>query len=194
MPNQDLNEILILAETEASPMGLTVVDTKLSQQGKRRILEITICRKGGRIALSDCEELSRKLDKLFDEQVPPILDGSSYMLEVQSPGLDRQLKNEREFEIFAGEEIEVKIKDPQPGLGDFITGKLHSLQNGKLKVDNPKPVITKGNAPKKNKPKPTVELPESVELDFNRVSTVRLSPAELQIEADSDQEIPVELD
>ena len=159
-------------------MGLTVVDIKVSQLGKRRTLEITICRKGGRISLSDCEDLSRKIDTVLDEQVPPLLEGS-YLLEVQSPGLDRQLKSEREISIFSGEEVEVKTKDAQPMLGDFFSGKLHSLENGLLKIEQPKPVQTPGNKSKKAKSKAAaVVLPESVELDWSRVSSVRLHPAE----------------
>lgn len=183
---QNLSEILKLAEDQATPIGLTIVDIRLTQQGKRRILEVTICRKGGRISLDDCEELSRRLDKAMDEADPPVLEGS-FILDVQSPGLERQLKTEREFAIFAGDEVEVKIKDPKPGLGDFISGKLHSLSNGTLKIGNPRPIISKENLPKKSKAKAALaqqEYPSSVELDFNRVSSVKLKAPEIMEDLD----------
>lgn len=183
---QNLSEILKLAEDQATPIGLTIVDIRLTQQGKRRILEVTICRKGGRISLDDCEELSRRLDKAMDEADPPVLEGS-FMLDVQSPGLERQLKTEREFAIFAGDEVEVKIKDPKPGLGDYISGNLHSLSNGTLKIDNPRPIISKENLPKKSKAKAALaqqEYPSSVDLDFNRVSSVKLKAPEITEDLD----------
>ena len=185
---QNLSEILTLAENEASPLGLTIVDIRLTQQGKRRILEVTICRKGGRISLDDCEEISRRLDKAMDEQDPPLLEGS-FMLDVQSPGLERQLKTEREFAIFVGDDVEVKIKDPKPGLGDYITGRLNSLSNGTLKIDNPRPIISKENLPKKGKAKAALaqqEYPASVDLDFSRVSSVKLKAPEITGDFDGD--------
>jgi ribosome maturation factor RimP len=175
---QKLLEIQKLAEIEAAPMGLTVVDTKLSQQGKRRTLEVTICRKGGRISLSDCEELSRKLDKTLEEHVPPIIEGS-YMLEVQSPGLDRQLKTEREFEIFLGEQVEVSTKESIPALGVTFIGTLQSKDGEKLVITAPKPVPTGSKQSKKSKAKtPAVEIPESVTIEWTKVAQVRLHPPE----------------
>lgn len=43
---QKIDQILKLAEDLAAPLGFMVVDVRLSQEGKRRSLEVTICRKG----------------------------------------------------------------------------------------------------------------------------------------------------
>lgn len=175
---QKLPEILKIAESEAAPMGLSVVETRLAQAGKRRTLEVTICRKGGRISLDDCEELSRKLEKVLDEQTPPLIEGS-FMLEVQSPGLERQLKSEREFEIFAGEQVEVKTKEAIPPLGDSFSGKLESLTEGVLTISNPQLIKTTGTSKKKAKASATqVELPEAISLEWSKVLKVKLRAVE----------------
>ncbi len=177
---QNLEQILNLAETEAQAMGLAVLDLRFSQQGRRRTLEITIFRKGGRVSLNDCEELSRKLDKLFDAQEPPLVEGA-YLLEVQSPGLDRVLKSEREFRLLRGELVEVKSKDQIEHLGFSFKGRLGSCFQGVLEITNPEPMLNESKKQKKKLkvPEPQIALPESLSLDLTRVSHVRLYLSEL---------------
>ena len=58
------------------------------------------------ITINDCETVSRKLSDLLDQKdfIP-----DSYILEVSSPGLGRQLKKEKHFEKSIGEEVELKL-------------------------------------------------------------------------------------
>ena len=173
---QKLPEILKIAEAEAAPMGLTVVETRFSQQGKRRTLEVTICRKGGRVSLDDCEELSRRLDQTLEELTPPLIEGS-YMLEVQSPGLERQLKSEREFEIFSGEQVEVKTKEAVSALGDTFTGMLQSLSGGVLTIREPQPVkqpVLSRKKANKTSSETAAQIPELISLEWSKVLRVRL--------------------
>lgn len=174
---QKIEEILKLAEELASQLGFTVVDVRLSQEGKRRALEVTICRKGGRLSLTDCEDLSRKLDKELDEQSPPLIDGA-FVLNVQSPGLERQLKTDREFEVFAGEQVEVQTKEKIPSLGAVFEGKLVSKSEGVLKIETPKPIVQATKTKKKAKEAEAEALPETIEIEVSKVSLVRLRPGE----------------
>ncbi|MBX9686397.1 MAG: hypothetical protein K2X27_06815 [Candidatus Obscuribacterales bacterium] len=191
---QKLIEILHLAEAEAAPLGLTVVDARLSQQGKRRTLEITICRKGAHISLNDCEELSRKLDKALDEKQPPLLEGS-YLLEVQSPGLDRQIKSEREFEIFKGEEVEVRLKETIAALGDHFRGILQEKTAERLNILSPQAVQINAKKNKKGKSaQAQVEVPKEISVEWNKVAHVRLHPPAPPPEPVSDEEAIAALD
>jgi ribosome maturation factor RimP len=54
-------------------------------------------------------------------------------LEVSSPGLDRPLKKEADFERFAGSEINLKLRLPMNGRRNFA-GVLHGMQDGKVRV------------------------------------------------------------
>lgn len=58
------------------------------------------------ITINDCETVSRKLSDLLDQKdfIP-----DSYILEVSSPGLGRQLKKDKHFEKSIGEEVELKL-------------------------------------------------------------------------------------
>jgi ribosome maturation factor RimP len=58
------------------------------------------------ITVDDCVLVSRALSELLDQH-DFITD--SYVLEVSSPGLGRQLKRDKHFEKSIGEEVEVKL-------------------------------------------------------------------------------------
>ncbi|MDI9509445.1 MAG: ribosome maturation factor RimP [Clostridiales bacterium] len=58
------------------------------------------------ITLDDCELVSRELSDLLDKED---FISDSYILEVSSPGLGRQLKKDKHFERSIGEEVEIKL-------------------------------------------------------------------------------------
>lgn len=67
-------------------------------------LRLYIDKENGRISLSDCEAVSRRISELLDEK-DPIKD--PYYLEVSSPGLNRRLYKSEHFNKFLGNEIKV---------------------------------------------------------------------------------------
>ena len=59
------------------------------------------------ITVEDCEKVTRQLQFALE------VDGAEYKrLEVSSPGIDRPLRNEQDFERFAGEVIDITLKAP----------------------------------------------------------------------------------
>ncbi len=62
----------------------------------------------GGVTLAECEALSRRLSVLLDVEDPV---RGSYVLEVASPGLDRVLRREREFEHFRGRRVRVRAAE-----------------------------------------------------------------------------------
>jgi ribosome maturation factor RimP len=174
----DLDQIINLAESVASSLGLVLVDARLSQPGRRRSLEITVHHPERPIGLSDCEALSRKLEVLLDEQSPPLVEGP-YNLDVQSPGIDRILKTDREFEIFRGYPVEVKSKDNLEGLGYSFTGTLLEKSRNSVTFARPRPFpgAASGAAGKKREPGPAPC--EQISLALDRLVQVRLYPEDL---------------
>jgi len=67
----------------------------------RGVLRLYVDKPGG-VGLADCERLSRELGDVLDAAA--VIDGG-YDLEVSSPGLDRQLKKEREFRWAIGKHV-----------------------------------------------------------------------------------------
>ena len=84
--------------------------------------------KEGGFTVDDCELVSRRLSDLLDEEdfIP-----DSYILEVSSPGLGRQLKKEKDFARSLGEEVEVKLYQAVNRQKEF-TGILEGYDDEKL--------------------------------------------------------------
>ena len=89
--------VLKLAEDIANEQGLELFDVEILGRGKL-LLRVMIDREGG-VTLDDCERYSRSLEALLDVENPiPV----PYTLEVSSPGLDRPLRNLKDFEKHTG--------------------------------------------------------------------------------------------
>jgi len=59
------------------------------------------------VTVEDCEKVTRQLQFALE------VDGVDYKrLEVSSPGIDRPLRNEQDFERFVGEVVDVTLKAP----------------------------------------------------------------------------------
>jgi len=89
--------VLKLAEDIADEQGVELFDVEILGRGKL-LLRVMIDSEEG-ITLDDCERYSRSLEALLDVENPI---PTSYTLEVSSPGLDRPLRNLKDFEKHAG--------------------------------------------------------------------------------------------
>lgn len=76
---------------------------------KGNILRLFVDKPEG-VTLADCQLVSKQVSALLD-----VLDfgNSRYVLEVSSPGLDRQLYKPRDYERFVGKLARVTIQDPE---------------------------------------------------------------------------------
>ena len=92
-------------------------------------LRVFIDKEGG-VDLDDCQDLSRKLEELLDAQD---LIKTSYILEVSSPGLDRELKKPRDFQREMGKEIDVSLFAPLDGK-KVVTGPLSAYDGETINV------------------------------------------------------------
>ena len=62
------------------------------------------------VTVEDCERVTRQLQYALE------VDGPDYQrLEVSSPGLDRPLKRESDYQRFTGQEVAIKLKLPFQG-------------------------------------------------------------------------------
>ncbi|SSW70356.1 Ribosome maturation factor RimP [Achromobacter veterisilvae] len=87
-------------------MDVELVDVERAALG---LLRVTIDRVGG-VRIEDCEQVSRQLSRVFE------VENIDYKrLEVGSPGVDRPLCNEADFRRFAGERIEIKLREALDG-------------------------------------------------------------------------------
>jgi ribosome maturation factor RimP len=98
-------ERMALIEEAVAPVvgghGLELVDLEWRGLRPRGVLRLYVDKAGG-IGIAECERLSRELGDVLDAAA--VIEGG-YDLEVSSPGLDRQLKKEREYRWAVGKQI-----------------------------------------------------------------------------------------
>ena len=94
-----------LVEPLIEEHNFELVDVEYVREGSNWFLRVFIDKEGG-ITVDDCEIISRALSDLLDKD--DFID-ESYILEVSSPGLGRQLKKDKDFKRSIGEEVEVKL-------------------------------------------------------------------------------------
>ena len=120
-----------IAERVALSSGLEVVEVELRGGGKARMLRIVIDKPAG-VTHEDCANLSREMSTILD--VEDVVAGSSYLLEVSSPGMDRKLLRAADYERFTGSRVKLTTRNPVAGNRHF-EGRLESFQNGRLTLD-----------------------------------------------------------
>jgi ribosome maturation factor RimP len=107
--------------------GLTLVDLEVRGGARRMAVRMYVDKLGG-VTVGDCQALSREVGDVID--VSNLVPGS-YDLEVSSPGLDRELRKERELRWAAGRPVRVWTREPVGDRREF-TGRLVVVDEGAL--------------------------------------------------------------
>jgi ribosome maturation factor RimP len=93
-----------LIEQAVSGLGYELVDFETSPRG--RLLRVFIDKPEG-VTVDDCATVSSHLTRLF------VVENVDYdRLEVSSPGLDRPVKNAADWQRFAGQGVQFKLRVP----------------------------------------------------------------------------------
>ena len=109
----------------AEEQGIELVDVSLDKEPTGKYLRIYIDKPEG-ITLDDCEKYHRAIQ--------PQLESYDYdFLEVSSPGVDRPLKKDRDFERALGLEVEIHLFRAEDGSKVF-TGELTAWDKDTLTI------------------------------------------------------------
>lgn len=127
-PSEVRETALALAEETAAPLGLVVVDVTFGREAGRQVLRVVLDRPSGGVTLQDLERFARAFGAVLDT-VDPVAD--AYQLETQSPGLNRTLRSDREFEIFRGRRLAVRTYPPERR---EFQGELLGMANGHVRL------------------------------------------------------------
>ncbi|HOD92740.1 MAG TPA: ribosome maturation factor RimP [Clostridia bacterium] len=96
-----------IASRHAIKWSIEVLDTEFVKEGPDKYLRIYLYKPDG-ITIDDCEKVHRDIDEEID-----MLDiKDAYYLEVSSLGYDKNLKTDREFEIFANSKVNIQLYKP----------------------------------------------------------------------------------
>jgi ribosome maturation factor RimP len=159
-----LEKVREIAERVAQSSGLEVVDIELLGGGKVRMLRIFIDKPDG-VTHEDCSSYSREVGTIFD--VEEAVPGTSYLLEVSSPGLDRKLSKPADYQRFTGSLVKLMTRDPVNGNRHF-EGRLKAFHDGWLSLE-----LT---GRKKSKKHQEVQAGTEVEIDLANVEKENLVP------------------
>ena len=105
-----------IAEPLAEELGYFLWDLEYVKEGAEMYLRITIDSEEG-ITIEDCERMHRAIDPLLDEADP--ID-EAYHLEVSSPGIERELKNEMQINACRDWDVEVRLYAPIDGSKSYF--------------------------------------------------------------------------
>jgi ribosome maturation factor RimP len=131
VPRARVEQVLrpVVAET-----GADLEDVSVSAAGRRSVVRVVVDRDGG-ISLDDVAEISRVVSAALDEldEAEPGLLGTSYVLEVSSPGVDRPLTAPGHWRGSAGRLVTAVLRE-----GADVTGRVVSAdtaEDGSVRLD-----------------------------------------------------------
>lgn len=109
-------------------LGFEIEYVEYVKEGDRNILRIVLDKKDGIVTIDDCELVSRDVEDRVDN-----LMRGEYVLEVSSPGVERQIKNLRLYNKYLNNEIYVKLfkKDED---GKEFTGILNEVNDEEMYI------------------------------------------------------------
>lgn len=97
-------------------LGFELVDVEYVKEGPDYYLRIAIDKPGG-IDIADCALASEHISEVMDKE-DPITE--AYFMDVSSPGAERPLKKEKDYENAVGNNIYVKLYEPISGDKEWI--------------------------------------------------------------------------
>lgn len=124
-----VDKITELVTPYAKELGLSIWDVRFLKEGVTWYLRIFIDRQGG-VSVDDCADLSRAINKPLDQA--DVIE-QAYVLEVSSPGIERELRTDAHFESSIGKAVMVRTIRPIDGVRDF-SGTLRSFDGTAITV------------------------------------------------------------
>lgn len=112
--------------------GLALVDSEWRREGRRWVLRFFVDGPSG-VTVGDCQAVSREAGDLLD--VSGLIE-PAYDLEVSSPGLDRELRKDREFAWAVGRQVRCWVREPVEGQTEF-SGRLVSVSVDAIGLEEP---------------------------------------------------------
>lgn len=124
-----VDKVIEVIKPFVDELSLELWDVTFKKEGTDWYLRIFIDKDGG-VSVDDCVNLTHKITKPLDEADPI---SQSYMLEVSSPGIERELKNEAHFKKYIGSPVMMRTIRPIDNVRDF-NGVMTQYDDGMITV------------------------------------------------------------
>lgn len=118
-----------IIEPYAKELGLEIWDIKFAKEGTDWYLRIFIDKEGG-VSIDDCVDLTHAVTNPLDDADPI---SQSYILEVSSPGVERELTRDEHFEKYIGSPVMLRLIRPVDNVRDF-NGVLTKYENSVAEI------------------------------------------------------------
>lgn len=136
----DIERLTQVIEPEAKALGFELVRVKLMGTDEERTLQVMAEDPAtGQMIVEQCMALSRRISDAIDaieESGEELIEGA-YHLEVSSPGIDRPLTRPKDFENWAGHEVNISLTEPVGGHRK-LRGDLLGVQGGEVQIEDRK--------------------------------------------------------
>lgn len=120
-----------IAAKAAASSGIELVHVEIAGTKRDAVLRIYIDKDGG-VTLDDCGTVSREIETVLDaEDLIP----SRYVLEVSSPGIERELYSIADFVKFSGQVAKVKTRGEIGGQRTFV-GTIKSVDGTRIEIED----------------------------------------------------------
>ncbi len=103
-----IEEVSHYLEPIIKEKAVELVDVEFVKEGPNYYLRIYIDKENG-VTIDDCVNVSRAIEVILDDK--DVIQ-QKYVLEVSSPGIDRVLKKDKDFEKYKGRLIDIKLYKP----------------------------------------------------------------------------------
>lgn len=97
------DKVTQIAEIYLKERGMEIVETTYRREQEGMVLRLLVDKPEG-ITINECEEINNFLSAELDKE--DVIQ-EHYVLEVSSPGLDRPIKTDKDFERAMGKDLEI---------------------------------------------------------------------------------------
>ena len=116
-----IEKIMPIIENAVEDSEFSLVELNFVKESGNWYLKIFIYNPQKPITLEDCEIVTKKIAPYLDEII-----SVPYRLEVSSPGTERKLKSKKEYEIFKGKKVKIKLKKTAEKESQIILAKIRN--------------------------------------------------------------------
>ena len=132
MEKSEINKhVAEIAGKVAAEAGAELVHVETAGTKRDMVVRVVIDKEGG-VTLGDCSTVSRGIEDVLDAEdfIP-----SRYVLEVSSPGIERELYSLADFVRFTGQLAKVKTTAEIEGQRNFV-GRILSVEGERITLED----------------------------------------------------------